>query len=110
MKILKLAILAPVLLAACAKTPSSIAPVAVSSDEYAGKSCAALTTEYTSTIAKLEAAENKQKQAVAADAAGVFLVLIPPSALIGDSEADVALYKGEKIAIERALSNQGCTS
>ena len=93
---------------ACAKTPSSIAPVAVSSSEYAGKSCKALHREFRTVSAKLEKAEEKQRGKVAGDAAGVFLVLVPPSALTGDHEADIALYKGEKIAIEREISNKNC--
>lgn len=96
--------------AACAKTPSSIAPVAVSSMEYEGKSCKALMVEHQSVSAKLHEAEEKQRGAVAGDAAGVFFVLIPPSALFGDSEAEVGLYKGEKIAIERAMENKSCLS
>ena len=93
---------------ACAKTPSAIPPVAVSSSEYSGKSCKALTTEYTIVSAKLEEVNKKQRGKVAGDAAGVFLVLIPPSALTGDHAADVGRYKGEKIAIERALEKKSC--
>jgi hypothetical protein len=95
-------------LAACAKTPSSIPPVAVSSSEYSGLSCNQLTSEFTAVSAKLAEAESKQRDKVAADAVVVFLVLIPPSSMTGDFEADVARYKGEKIAIERALDRNGC--
>ena len=95
-------------MAGCAKSPSSIAPVGVSSAEYAGKSCKVLQQEFRDVSAKLEEAEGKQRNSVAGDAAGVFFILIPPSALIGDHEADVALYKGEKIAIERAISAKNC--
>lgn len=110
MKLSYLPFIAILALAACAKTPSSIAPVAVSSSEYDGQSCQSLATEYQSVSEKLDEAEEKQRAAVAGDAAGVFLVLVPPSALFGDSEAEVALYKGEKIAIERALASKGCTT
>lgn len=94
--------------AACAKTPSSIAPVAVSSSEYAGKSCKALQQEFRTVSAKLKEAEEKQRSKVAGDAVVVFLILVPPSALTGDHEADIALYKGEKLAIEREISNKKC--
>lgn len=110
MKKLSLSVIALLAVAACAKTPSSIAPVAVASAEYDGYSCKSLYTEYQNVGTKLEEAEEKQRAAVAGDAAGVFLVLIPPSALFGDSEAEVAQYKGEKIAIERAMAQKGCTT
>jgi len=37
-----------------------------------------------------------------------FLVLILVSALAGDAEGDVARYKGEKLALERAMEKSGC--
>ena len=49
-----------------------------------------------------------QRGKVAADAATVFLVLIPVSTMAGDYEADVARYKGEKQALERTLANKTC--
>ena len=108
MKKLILPICLAMLLSACAKTPSSIAPMAVSSSEYTDLSCNQLTSEFTSVSAKLAEAESNQRDKVAADAVVVFLVLIPPSSMTGDYEADVARYKGEKIAIERALDRNGC--
>lgn len=95
---------------ACAKSPSSIAPTAVSSSEYDGWSCQKLTTEHSVVNANLVDASDRQNDAQTADAIGVFLVLIPPSALMGDAEAEVAQYKGEKIAVERAMTNRGCTA
>jgi len=93
---------------ACAKPPSKIPPVAISSSEYAGQNCKSLTASYTSVSKKLEEAEKKQRGKVAGDAIVVFLVLIPPSTMAGDHEADVGRYKGEKIAIERAMEKKGC--
>lgn len=93
---------------ACAKTPSAIPAISVASAEYSGKSCKALTTEYIAVSAKLEEVNRKQRNKVAGDAAGVFLVLVPPSALTGDHAADVGRYKGEKIALERAMDNKSC--
>lgn len=93
---------------ACAKTPSSIPPVAVSSSEYSEKSCKGLNAEYTIVSKKLEEAEKKQRGKVAGDAIVVFLILIPPSSMTGDYAADVGRYKGEKIALERAMDKKGC--
>ncbi len=101
MKNTVLAITALAALSACAKSPSSIAPVAVSSAEYSGMSCDILTNEMNRNSLELADAVSRQRSAQAADAVGVFLVLIPPSALMGDAEGDVALNKGEKIAMER---------
>lgn len=96
------------LLTACAKTPSSITPMAVASSEYDGLSCKQLTTEFAAISEKLEQFEKKQRDKVAGDAVGVFLVLVPVSAMTGDFEADVARYKGEKIALSRAMDRKGC--
>ena len=99
-------IAALLLVAACAKSPSSIAPVAVPSAEYDHLSCAQLSAKLAKTVALLEEASDKQNVAQAADAAGVFFILIPPSALLGDSEADVAKYKGERDAISRSIDKR----
>lgn len=103
-----LPLLAVLAMAACAKTPSSIPAISVASAEYQGQSCKQLAKELQSVSIDLENAETKQRNKVAGDAAGVFLVLIPPSALTGDYAADVGRFKGEKIAIERAQKRAGC--
>lgn len=101
-----LSIIAISLIAGCAKSPSSIAPVAVASSEYADFSCQQLQVEMMTNETELNDAIRRQNNAQAADALGVFLVLIPVSALTGDAESDVALNKGEKIAIERELDRR----
>ncbi|QPH53853.1 hypothetical protein [Pontivivens ytuae] len=101
MKKIVLAVAAVAVLSACAKSPSSIAPVAVSSSEYSSLSCDILVNEMNRNSLELADAVSRQRSAQAADAVGVFLVLIPPSALMGDAEGDVALNKGEEIAMQR---------
>ena len=108
MKTTILAILAGALLVACAKPPSKIPAVAVASAEYSDLSCSALMREYSDVSNKLTEAERKQRNKVAGDSAGVFFILIPPSAMTGDFEADVGRYKGEKIAIERSMDKKNC--
>jgi len=93
---------------ACAKTPSAIPAIPFSSTEYSSFSCKGLSAELGSVSTKLEEVERKQRNKVAGDAAGVFLVLIPPSALTGDYAAEVGRYKGEKIAVERAQVTKAC--
>ena len=67
-----------------------------------------LSDEHNAVSGKLALAESRQNDAQTMDAVGVFLVLIPPSALTGDSEGEVAQYKGEKLAIERSRKKKNC--
>ncbi|MBV1934638.1 MAG: hypothetical protein KUG59_08100 [Parvibaculaceae bacterium] len=99
---------AALILAGCAKSPSSIAPLSVNSDEYSEFSCEQLRAEQTKVSSALDDATSNQHAAQAADALGVFLVLIPVSAIVGDSESDIAQFKGEKLAIERGISKRNC--
>jgi hypothetical protein len=96
------------LLSACASPPSRITPMAVPQSNYVNYSCSELAQELGTVSALLDEAEQRQRNAVAGDAIGVFLVLIPISAMAGDSEAEVARYKGEKIAIEQSLRQRSC--
>lgn len=108
MSIFMIAAIAAAFLSACAKSPSSIAPMAVASAEYEHLSCKQMRKEQGSIKQKLMLAVRHQNNAQVADAATVFLVLIPASALVGDAEADVARYKGELIAVERAMDRKDC--
>ena len=95
---------------ACAKSPSSIAPIAVASAEYEPLNCTDARIELSRVEAKLADANRRQNNAQTGDAIGVFLFLIPFSALAGDAESDVAQYKGEKIALERTIERKKCGS
>ena len=108
MKKIVLAISVLSALGACASPPSKIAPVAVSASDYSGMSCTQLVRELSSVSEQLTDAERRQRNAVATDAATVFFVLVPVSSMAGDSEGEVALFKGQKIAIEQALSRKSC--
>lgn len=85
--------------AACAKAPSSIAPAYVG-ETYASTPCSAVTAALNAERKEQDRLEDKQRAAVAADAATVFLVLIPVSAFAGDSSADLATSKGKVLALE----------
>ena len=108
MKQVAVILIAIFLVQACSKPPSKIAATNISSSEYADLNCSELVRELGRTSERLSAAESSQRKSVAGYAASVFFILIPYSALGGDSEADVAKYKGEKEAIERALSKKNC--
>lgn len=97
------------LAAGCAKPPGSIPPVAVSTANYDKHSCQQLAADINENQRDLSDSERRQKNAVAGDAVGVFLVLIPPSAFTGDASADVALNKGKDIAMRDAFASR-CVS
>ena len=59
--------------------------------------------------AELARYSEKQNSAANLDAGGVFFVLIPPSAFAGDSEADVAEWKGKVQAVETAQIKKKCS-
>lgn len=106
MRVLIAALIASAALAGCAKPPKSIAPTAVSTSNYVGYTCAELQAEISQNMRELSEAEDRQRAAVAGDAVGVFLILIPPSAFTGDASADVALNKGEDIALQAAFNRR----
>lgn len=100
-----LSVLLLLTLAACASRPDSIAPTPVSAAEYEGMTCSATTSMLAEKRDLLRQAESQQNRAATGDAIGVFFVLLPVSTVFGgDNEGLVAQYKGEVLALERALS------
>jgi hypothetical protein len=93
-------------LAACASRPDAIAPSNVSATEYQSLSCSQTTSLLAEKRSALQTAERQQNRAATGDAFGVFLILIPVSTVFGgDNEGAVAQYKGEVLALERALAS-----
>lgn len=91
-------------LSSCASRPDAIAPSPVSASEYQGLTCSELTALLAEKREALREAERQQNRAATGDAIGVFLVLLPVgSAMGGDNEGVVAQYKGEVLALERAM-------
>jgi len=99
-----------IITAGCANRPESIAASYVSHERYIESNCAQLATTMSNARAELAIYSSKQDTAANIDAGSVFLVLIPVSALQGDSEADVAKWKGRVEAIETAQIKNKCTS
>ena len=90
---------------ACASRPDSIAPTPVSSADYAGLTCQETTALLAEKRSALGDAERQQNRAATGDAFGVFLVLLPVGSLVGgDNEGVVAQYKGEVLALQRAMA------
>lgn len=93
--------------AGCATRASGVAPVAVSSMDYAGLSCEAARTELAATREKENALSRRQNNAALADTAGVFLALVPVGSIFGANvEGELAQAKGDRIALERNISQR----
>lgn len=97
-----------VIMTGCANRPESIAASYVSHERYSESNCDQLLTTMSNARAELAIYSSKQDTAANIDAGSVFLVLIPVSALAGDSEADVAKWKGRVEAIETAQIKNKC--
>ncbi|WP_298623902.1 MULTISPECIES: hypothetical protein [Pseudomonadota] len=101
------AILAAGLLAACAQSPNSIAPVPMGS-AYAGIDCARAAAERNEAAQSLAALSSKQNGAVAGDAVGVFLIGVPVASLTGgDVSGQIALEKGRIASLDARLMTCG---
>ena len=97
-------VLGTLVLPACASRPDAIAPSPVSAAEYQSLSCSQITSQLGEKRDVLREAERQQNRAATGDAIGVFLVLLPMSTVFGgDNEGVVAQYKGEVLALERAM-------
>jgi hypothetical protein len=91
-------------LSACAGRANSVAPVAVSATEYSGLSCEQTNAELRAARERESALTRRQNNAATADAAGVFLVLLPLGSVFGaDVSGELAEAKGEVNALERAV-------
>ena len=97
-----------VIASGCANRPESIAASYTSHERYMENSCAQLATTMSNARAELATYSSKQDTAANVDAGSVFFVLIPVSAFAGDSEADVAKWKGRVEAIETAQIKKKC--
>jgi uncharacterized protein YceK len=110
MKKLLLLALVGVALSGCASSPERIVAAHVPEDTYVASDCAQLAKTMADAKANLSTFSAKQETKVKADAASVFLVLIPASWFTGDHAADVAKYKGEVEAIQGAQARKGCNA
>src|SRR5690606_25017474 len=94
-------------LAACAKSPDSIAPVSMG-NAFAGVSCQQAAQSLNTERQSLAALEAKQRSAVAGDAISVFLIGVPVSSLTGgDVGGEIGAAKGKIMSLEARLSSCG---
>lgn len=93
------------LLAACAQSPASIAPVSMG-NAFAGVACHQAQADLVAERQQLAALESKQNGAVAGDAIGVFLIGVPVSSLTGGNVAGhIAASKGKVMALEARVAS-----
>ena len=97
--------------AACAPTPESIASSYVSEVPYQSFTCQQLGEEQVRLGHALVAASGQQNTARSNDVAGWILLGLPAGSMSGQSIApQIALYKGQLEAVQRASIRKSCTS
>jgi len=90
---------------ACAPRAASVAPVSVSAAEFNHLSCEETRQRLAEARERETALTRRQNNAATADAASVFLVLLPLGSVFGaNAEGELAQAKGERSALERAVS------
>jgi hypothetical protein len=93
-------------LAACASSPGSIAPVPMFG-AFDAVPCTEAAAQLAQASAVLAAAEQAQRDTVGADFVGVVLLGLPLGSLSGgDREAEIAVTRGQVLALEARL--RGC--
>ncbi len=96
------------LISGCANRPESIASSYMSHERYIDDTCEVLSTKMSDARNELAKFSEMQNSKATEDAWGVFLLGVPFSKMSGDSEADVAKYKGMVEAIETAQIKNKC--
>jgi hypothetical protein len=92
-------------LASCATRASGVAPLAISSAEFAHLNCIEGRAQLANSRERENALTRQQNNAATADAAGVFLFLVPLGSVVGsDVSGELAQVKGEVNALERHVA------
>ena len=103
MKLTITIIAAALTLSACAKSPDSIAPVSMTG-AFNAVSCNTASQMLNAERPILADLQQRQRNAVAGDAVGVFLIGIPVSSLTGNDRAgQIAAAMGKVTALEQRL-------
>jgi len=83
------------------------APVSISANDYSGLSCADSREQLQTARLRENALVRRQNNAAVADAASVFLVLLPLGSVFGaDVAGELAQAKGETLALERHIRSR----
>lgn len=98
------------LVSGCATRASGVAPIAISSAEYAHLNCADGREQLAAARVRENALTRQQNNAATADAAGVFLLFVPVGSVFGaDVAGELAQAKGEVNALERHVASRCAT-
>jgi hypothetical protein len=109
MIIRRLAFVGTLLIAACAQSPESIAPMHVSDVPYQSYTCEQLGAEHVHVQTALTQASQQQSNARSNDIAGVLLLGLPVGSMSGQNVAPmIAQYRGQLEAIRRAGIRRNC--
>jgi len=109
MKAIAVVAAAGLVLSGCATRAASVAPVSISASDYSGLSCQEVRDELQTARVKEDALASRQNNAAVADAASVFLFLLPLGSVFGaDVSGQLAQAKGETLALERQV--RGCNA
>lgn len=101
------ALVASALVGACAASPEAIAPTPVSGVRYQSLECAQLGRELSALDEKIAVLSTKQRTRRVNDAVGWVYVLMPTASLTtADIRPQIALHKGEREAVERAMASR----
>jgi hypothetical protein len=104
-----IAIVLAATLAGCASRPESISATHVPPERYAQFDCASLRTQLAQARGNMNHFSGKQTQSARHDEIGLLFFLPPLGKVIGNYSPEVAKYKGEVDAIEKAMSRVRCT-
>lgn len=89
----------------CATRANSVAPISISANEYSYLNCQDARAEWHAAQEKEFALTRRQNNAATADAASVFLFLLPLGSVFGaDVSGELAQAKGESLALQRRAS------
>ena len=92
------------MIAGCASGAESVAPIALPSSNYKGLSGDETKTALMTARARQAALTESQNNAQIGDTIGVFFVLLPLGSIFGDeAEGELALAKGEVLALQGAV-------
>jgi hypothetical protein len=93
------------LLSGCATRANSVPPVSIAAADYRGLSCEDSRGQLVIARAKVNALSRRQNTAAVADAAAVFLFLVPLGSVFGaDVAGELGEAKGEALALERHIA------
>jgi len=101
--------LALIALTGCAKDPDDILAADIGDNAYKGYSCKQLTEQGIASRNTLNALTAQQKNAANNDALSMLLLGLPIASMAGaDKEAQIAIAKGQIVAVSRERYRKGC--